>query len=104
MIPQTMTYFTLDTNAPHDIDGASQESANRAKTIIDLLRPKTPSVELKRFGNLNDGGYVLANDLNGDDFLLSFGVCRCDCSPADEWCGQRPGRLNGRAGPECSGV
>jgi hypothetical protein len=59
----------------HDIDNLyNKESRERAKEVINLLVPKTPNVSLKRFGNENDGGYVLADDIASTDFLFSFGV------------------------------
>ena len=44
-------------------------------SILNYLQPITSNeLPLKRLGSKNDGGYVIANDLFHDDFLISFGI------------------------------
>ena len=43
--------------------------------ISELLRPNVlDKSNCKRFGSQNDGGYILYDDLNDNNFLISFGV------------------------------
>jgi hypothetical protein len=46
-----------------------------ANSILALLQPVVISeLALKRFGSVNDGGYVIVNDLDHHDYLVSFGI------------------------------
>jgi hypothetical protein len=43
--------------------------------IKDLLKLRTPkNTSFKRLGSLNDGGYVVADDITSKDYIVSFGV------------------------------
>jgi hypothetical protein len=51
------------------------EPLARINKILRLLQPLPTNLDLaQRFGSLNDGGYVLINDLKKSDFLISMGV------------------------------
>ena len=40
-----------------------------------FMEPKPADLqELRRFGSSNDGGYLMIDDLNHSDFLISMGV------------------------------
>jgi hypothetical protein len=43
-------------------------------SIIKMIRPKKSTFRKVRIGSLSDGGYVLPDDLDGIDSLLSLGV------------------------------
>jgi hypothetical protein len=64
-------------NVKSDVNNLlDEESRSRAVFVINSLVPKTPNVSLKRFGSKNNAGYVLANDISNEDYLLSFGVAQ----------------------------
>ena len=47
----------------------------RANQVLMFLEPKPADLqELRRFGSSNDGGYLMIDDLNHSDFLISMGV------------------------------
>lgn len=67
--------FDEYTSLNSDIENINDFEANRrASFFINSLIPKKPNIDLKRFGNLQDGGYIYANDFSSDDYLLSLGV------------------------------
>jgi hypothetical protein len=39
-----------------------------------FFKKYVPDLKYKRFGSVNDGGYILADDLSSNDFLISFGI------------------------------
>lgn len=47
---------------------------NSFETLVALLNVESSPFELVRHGINGDGGYVIANNLNKNDFLISFGV------------------------------
>ena len=71
-----MTYmFDEYAMLPLNVDNINGfEAHKRADMVIKSIIPKKPSTTLKRFGNLQDGGYVYADDFSNNDYLISFGV------------------------------
>ena len=48
------------------------EKISRFKDALKTSVAK--EVSYKRIGSINDGGYILVDDINKDDHLISFGV------------------------------
>jgi hypothetical protein len=53
----------------------SFELNGRVSSIKDLLKTRTPkNTSFTRLGSVHDGGYIVADDITKDDFIVSFGV------------------------------
>ena len=53
----------------------SFELNNRVSKVKELLKLRTPkSTTFKRLGSPHDGGYVIADDISSNDYVVSFGV------------------------------
>lgn len=49
--------------------------SNKVQDFINLLKEQTPvGVEFVRYGNPNDGGYVVIDDFKKDDYVITLGV------------------------------
>ena len=53
----------------------SFELNKRVSKVKELLKLRTPkSTTFKRLGSPHDGGYVIADDISSNDYVVSFGV------------------------------
>lgn len=44
------------------------------ESYVSLLQPKVPELPLNRFGNTNDGGYILIDDFPKNSIIYSIGI------------------------------
>lgn len=53
----------------------SLELHNRVSRVKEMLQLGTPTgIKFLRLGSMHDGGYVIADDITPDDYIISFGI------------------------------